>query len=389
MISRMLGLLKGKPSEKDIPTHPLDDIVSEGESLYACDNNKVKNNDEPLSLTDFANMRSNYYSVTPAGNLDLRPLGYELTAQHYQQQLNSNITFFLNHESFLQNVSDLLALFQKRDKNYRHAIIVIDDEDHKNHTILYIYLKENGREALLIPDSLGVSNTQAAKIHELTKLDLLCIKTQRQASDHGCDIDATILARDSTAILDNNQYYIPELLSKIKNRSTLFMTINGSNLYSSKLPDKLLTTAEISYFVTVNREETADTVYGFSSLDEFRSRYYAYDPTLKKNVNKFVEVTGWTLADEIEIQFYLNQLQTLLGEKLTPEFRKTFTEKAAAILQSHGAIHEHLGTTIQKNALDQDERVIQRPSLHAHISTLVQLCLHHNSNEYTSQARYS
>jgi hypothetical protein len=377
MMNRIFGLFKRKQPEKEIHTHPLIDIVIDGMEQRATEN---ESKHEPLALTDFADVRSSYYGVSGEGNLEIHLPGYNLTQQHYKQQLNANLIFFQDHETFQQEAPGLLASFKKQGKNYRHGIVVIHDEAQTNHTIPYIYLKENGSEGLLIADSLGVENTQAARIHELTKMDLFCIKIPRQASSFGCDVDAAILCRDSTSYLGNNQYYIPDLLTKIKSRSTLFMTIDNSNLYEAKLPDKLLTTAETSHFVAVNRETIPDKVYDFDSLDAFRKYYYAYDPLLKKNVNKFVEDSGWLMADTIEIQFYLNQLQDLLGDKLTTEFRALFTKEASLILQKQGLIHEYFDTKLQKNALGKDEIIILRPSLHTHLSGLLKQCLTDNSN---------
>jgi hypothetical protein len=376
MMNRMFGLFKGTQPEKELPAHPLDDIYVEGMGQRTLENDSKQ---ESLVLTDFAAVRSSYYGVAANGFLALQPSGYNLTQQHYQQQLHANLTFYMDHETFLREAPALLNSFKNEDKNYRHGIIVINDAGHTNHTIPYIYIKENGDQALLIADSLGVENADAAKIHDLTKLELLCVKNQRQASDFGCDIDAIILARDCTSYLENNQYYIPDLLTQLKTRSTLFMTIDDSNIYSVKLPDKLLTTAEISYFVTVNRETTPDKVYDFDSIDTFREFYYAYDPVLKKKVNKFVEDTGWLIADAIEVQFY--QLQEKFGDKLTPESRTAFVAAASLILQLYGPINEFLGTKIQKNALGEDEFVILRPSLHSHIPVLLKQCVYEPSHE--------
>jgi hypothetical protein len=385
MMNRMFGLFKGKQPEKEISPPPLDDIFVEGMEERT---HKKDSAESSLTLTDFADVRSNYYGVSANGFLSLKPLGYHLTQQHYQQQLHTNMTFFMGHETFLQEAPALLKSFKKEDKNYRHGIIVINDEKHTNHSIPYIYIKENGDEALLIADSLGVENTAAAKIHDLTALDLLCVKTQRQASDFGCDVDAIILVRDCTTYLENNQYYIPDLLSRLKSRSILFMTIDESNLYSTKIPDKLLTTAEISYFVVVNREATPDKVYDFASIDKFHEAYYAYDPALKKTVNKFVEKTGWLIVDTIEIQFYLNQLQDQLGDKFTPESRTNFIKSASHILQAYGHVNEFLDKKIQKNRLGEDEFVIFRPSLHSHIPELLKQCLLENNHKHENTRNF-
>ncbi|MHB1949719.1 MAG: hypothetical protein ACYCQI_16595, partial [Gammaproteobacteria bacterium] len=215
-------------------------------------------------------------------NLTVTPLqeGRELIAQYYAQKYQTNIefphTYYEEHhlKSF-HDITDLvldiknhLLKARKHSGDYRLAFYI---GANKSHATPIIYIKEAGKEGILYADSNGVNEWVVTQMQQNSGIRVFAIKDTRQADFYSCYTDALVFARDTTAIdPKTGKFRIPNLLQRLEDRS-----VEEKGYYTTKLPDELLKTAQITEFVESHRQAIPTRAHKDEDLTQFRSRYTA------------------------------------------------------------------------------------------------------------------
>jgi hypothetical protein len=304
---------------------------------------------------------SYYFKTTDAtivGNLFNKvvtplPKGRELIAHYYKEKYESKVIFLEKEFS----LNEHLKIFREKGEDCRVAFI-LQSKTYEHH-IPMIYIRENGKEALLYADSKGSDSNLPLTIGTEAKIPVYIVKNARQADHYSCYTDALAISRDATAKnYATGKYRIPQLLSFLENNSV-------SNRYGEpyaiieSLPNMLLKTAQIKNFVESysDKENLTEPVHKDKTLETFRKSYkedvniivgLGYDdddekskPIIeKKSISTYLKKKGIKFADVIEIQFYLNQLEKNLGTMWSDELRKKFIAEAKETFHSQPTVLE-------------------------------------------------
>lgn len=282
---------------------------------------------------DFVNIRKDNKSNLV---VQMKQTGIELVKDYYANKYKTNISlppckeiiFYMNSKTYLDEVREKSKTF----KDYRHAFFIGASD---THAVPVIYIKENGQEGLLLADSLGVIIENAKLLQESTGIDVYAVDLPRQADAVSCYNDAMVFCRDSTAkIAETDEYYIPNLLDELKTRATT--TLN--KYHTTKLPNKLLKTAQISKFVT-NNEKSDDeaSIHKTLNLKQFRNKYsdrlnWLAKLFKKKATANYLRLKGIKFIDIIEIQFYISEI--LKKFDFPPSKQELFIQEAKKKLKS-------------------------------------------------------
>lgn len=240
----------------------------------------------------------------------------ELIVQYYSEKYGSKI-FLVNG---FHKLCFTLAKQDKSSSHYRAGFFVGKINEH---SIPIVYIRENGEEALFYADSQGHNNSILAQLKQLTTLPIYSVKEKRQADFYSCAIDALIFLRDCTAMdQEKTHYRLPYLLASLKRRST-----QREGYLEVKLPNPLLKTIQQSSFLELHEEKSACLVHKEQTLSDFR-KHYSMRNTYGKTQSTYLRIKGIKIAHIIEIQFYLNQLQSQLDAQWTVELRTAFIHQA-------------------------------------------------------------
>lgn len=297
---------------------------------------------------------SSHFSLS---NNELNPTfkGISLVAQYWFQKYHTVISPHLAANEIQENLSGYVLAMQKElqrnpSDDFRASFVV--NSPATAHFFPVIYIKENGSEAILIPDSVaGASELEFAKTlsEKFPNIPVFVVNDPRQADHFSCKTDALAFCRDATAQSSDGTYRIPHLLKQLAARST---PMEG-NVSAVLLPEELLKTAQRSKFVAAHTESSEKKVHKQEMLSDFRKRYTASffnpmrpeDPA--KNISTYLTDKGRQLAKNIIIQFYINAL-TASGYEWTEEKKSHFIDAAKSILSSAFKDKKHL----DKNTLD-------------------------------------
>lgn len=257
--------------------------------------------------------------------IKLRPSGVNLIINYYDSKYHSKINSSTDgsiFESVFDVANNHLTKIRSKSKtheNYREAFIL---DPLEFHSVLFIYIKEKGKEAILFANSTGVSANDLEGLKEFAKtcakenIIAFCVTNRRQADIYSCHTDAIILGKDATAIDPiTQQYKISNLLEKLENPKRAIQI--GENLYDVKLPDELLRTAQIFSFLEEHQEKSERIVHKNQTLTMFRDQYTDKNINIRtetnqiipKNVASFARKKGLKYSDIIEIQFYLEEIE--------------------------------------------------------------------------------
>lgn len=287
----------------------------------------------------------------------MRPKGMELISQYYFRKYGSIITVAkrrpipgFENTLLYQALTDFVAsditsyIAYCRRKNpkgdYRHAFLLGAGD---THATPLIYIRENGLECILLAQSKGVNEWAARTASQSVKFPVYTVAMPRQADDTSCYTDAMVFCKDATAKNSNTgEYYIPSLLTNLSSRAE-----EKTGYFTTKLPNELLKTAQISAFIVEHREaKTSEKViHKNETLEQFRARYTDHNIKIRKKTPETVITTdiasyarqkALKFANTIEIQFYLNELADHLGDLLTDDKRMEFMMESKRILKNQG-----------------------------------------------------
>lgn len=276
-------------------------------------------------------------------NNELSPTfkGIGLVTQYWFHKYHAVISPHLAANDILENLSAHALLIQRelqRNPSDDFRVSFIINSPATAHFFPVIYIKENGSEAILIPDSVaGKSELDFAKAisEKLPNTPVFVVNDARQADHFSCKTDALVLCRDATAQLPSGAYRVPNLLKQLEMRST---PMEG-NVSSVLLPDELLKTAQRPKFTASHTESSEKKVHKQETLSDFRKRYTGSffnpmrpeDPA--KNISTYLTYKGRQLAKNMIIQFYINAL-TASGYQWSDEKKSHFIDAAKSILSS-------------------------------------------------------
>lgn len=293
-------------------------------------------------------------------NLAIVPFakGQALIAEYYNDKYHTNITFprkstvhrnvqrffLLTLNEFANNSKQYINEAQQNTGDYRQAFILGASDLHATPVI---YIREKNDEGILIVDSKGKNSAIAKKIEETSKIKVYLVAEAGQSDDYSCYTHSLKIASDTTAMDPTNTYYIPNLLTHIKDHAK-----EEETYYLTKLPNELLKTAQISSFVDTHKEDESEgkIIHKKENLTLFRQRYTDMDikilsKTSKmdaleeevkiKDISSYVRIKGIKFADLIEIQFYLNEIKKEV-KTLTSEEIAAFISGSKQVLRSQG-----------------------------------------------------
>lgn len=257
-----------------------------------------------------------------------KPSGIELICQYLHTKYKTNIVqpisgFMRIHpreqplpipqES--ENLSvDLLEMYiiiaRQQRGDHRQAFVI-----GKKHALFMVYIKEGTKEAILCSDSLTIevdkTHTFVVMLTEIQKKFEINVFTNaglsgRQADRYSCYLDAILWGRETTAIdPKTGEYRMKNLIGVLEEKKRLVKSENG--IFYIKIPNQLLKTAQLSNFVTLHREDDPDIiVHKEMTLDTFRAKY-------KNLYHDYLRQKGIKLSKVAEIQYYLNQMEQMVG----------------------------------------------------------------------------
>ncbi|RAP38490.1 hypothetical protein B1207_00970 [Legionella quinlivanii] len=309
--------------------------------------------------------------------------GLQLAIDYYANKYQCNVEIpaikhndyveNLDEDTFFQHLNSCIKILRKESEEmscFRKAFILNADN---THAVPFLYIKEQGEEGLLYANSKGVvrAGWQIDAINENldeeNRMPVYGVYETRQADDHSCFMDALIFCKDATSKNNQGQYQLPHLLSDLKRRAT-----PQSDYVAVRLPDELLKTAQITSFVKRHTENNPNKIihqHGNKpeNLTEFRNRHSDWltkiNGKIKLNSANYLRKKGLSIAEKIEIQFYINQFQIDYGKSFTSNDRNNLIQccKAEFIRQSRSKNKDVYNTVIlfQRNF----ERSLNRESL--------------------------
>jgi hypothetical protein len=328
---------------------------------------------EPFDLKKYTQIEKNPFFVSCQNDLEgvyypptLFFSGMQLVQKYYERQAGVNIIFigagldsesaFLTFKMYLESIR-----FENKDKaNYRCAFIWGATA---SHTIPIIYIKENYEEALLYANSIADSERDwlwdnFIKAIGTQGISIYRIDATRQASPCGCKIDALSWAKEATGKRKNGTYFISNLLSFLKTYSekeTLIVNVNLNEQLShfrvKKLPANLLKTAQISKFVKIYANEVDQIIHKahllkkLETIAEYRKKFQDHVQRLRqekpkigqegKAVSSYLRKKGLHFVRVIiPLQFYLDQIKNILGDRFTQEIENAWIQRAKVILKN-------------------------------------------------------
>lgn len=293
---------------------------------------------------------------------------------HHKYSFKAKIIFSDSNDPHLSStVAKFIKSIQESNVEGRFAFSI---SGLGNHTAPLIYIKEGKEEGIFYADSLGNVMTQSQEINALTKIPVYTASC-RQMDSVSCHTDTMVFLRQAVGKNANNEYIVPNLLASLKERATLQKNETGE-CYIAKLPDGLLITAQSRRFIDEHRDPAlgnkAPIVHRHQTLNEFRARYNKETETRsmeekladlatlniadrdqvslefakekKGMMNLYLHQKGIKIADTMEIQFYLNQIEAQLHKEglpsLTIDQKKEFIAKAKTELKQQGSIADNV-----------------------------------------------
>jgi hypothetical protein len=271
----------------------------------------------------------------------------EITLPDHRQIYALNVLVWGNKSVILRRLNNLLKeARQNTNSEHRQAFLI---GSHSSHSVPVVYLRENNREALLIADSYYAQNSLAAKLALNLKLDILLVPPGRQKDTYSCHTECLIFARDITRRKPDNHYYIEKLLTKLKSRSTQL----SDHCFQVRLPDELLKTAQTKTFIYSHKEADNRIIHTRSldqkkipeTLYEFRARYTDVNAThlntsgadvTAAETAAYLRMKAFKIANIIQIQFYIDELEILLGALWTSVWRDEFIKESKKTLHAQG-----------------------------------------------------
>lgn len=284
----------------------------------------------------------------PEKNLTIKllPLARPLIANYYGDKYGSNIEV-VEDKRYWENVAKWIAEDKAnpgKDSEYRKAYCVGVPAAAHSTPIIYIQEKIGDEivRGILLSDSILCIPWRAAIIQNLSEIPVYITGGTRQMDGVSCHLDALIYGRIATAKTSEGEYSSLNLLQKLRGNAKPIESSKGI-CYETKLPDEYLITAEGSGYFEEQKPEAKSIIHvrkdgGKENILAFRDRYqspYADSSGFKQTylIEKAIK-----LADIVEIQFYIKQLQENLGPLWTSTARNEFVQLSKEFLKSQGQL---------------------------------------------------
>lgn len=279
------------------------------------------------------------------GNLpyvELNQNGIDLISQYYSYKYHMEGPIKTRYvRQIIEKIkSEDFSEIRNKKEDVRTAFLITG-----THSTPVVYVKENGKELLLIFDSLG--DTSMAKIAALAlpEIDVYTsISIIRQRDSYSCHSEALVLLRELTGKDDSNHFLIPNISHKLEENTVKDSLQNEypCNLHEIKLFDSLLITIQNPPFMEAHEQQykSKEVIHTYKGkpeqIKEFLERYPPEERGSigkKPNVSNYLREKGLKFSQIIEIQFYLNQLKNFLGNQFTEKLRENFITDAKAVFK--------------------------------------------------------
>jgi hypothetical protein len=263
--------------------------------------------------------------------------GRELLAAYYGRKYDAKIIFpedelgKMSSLDFPDHIADLIAPFRQETGDVR-CVFYIEG----SHSIPVAYIKENGKELIVVADSKGGKTddladqiANALTYQNVRDVKVFRVATPRQADLYSCYTDAMKFAvlvtgrRKNEHTGDFEEFLIPELGEQLSARRVQSdAQAESPNVDSVLLPNEFLRLAQLTKFVDGHLDKaTQDSpLHGDKkgrTWNEFKMSYQETFTTadgVTKPRADYLRQKGEQYARLVEIEYYNDQLKKLLGE---------------------------------------------------------------------------
>jgi hypothetical protein len=278
---------------------------------------------------------------------ELKQSGVDLVSQYYSYKYQmENLIKTWNVDELIQVInSEDFSKIRNIEDDIRIPFLITG-----THSTPVAYVKEGGKEYLLIFDSLGDSSMAQNAAEFFPEINVYTsISKIRQRDDYSCHAEAQIFLRELIGKDEKGNFLIPNILSTLSENIIKDKTSNDHppNFHTIKLFDRLLITTQTPLFMAAHEQEykSNDLIHRHKgqpeNIEAFLKRYPPEEVVYtgkKPTVSSYLREKGLKLGHIIEIQFYLNQLESRLGSKFTKNLKDDFIDSAKKKLKQYGKI---------------------------------------------------
>jgi len=302
-----------------------------------------------------------YFNLIPdkkSGDFIAQPTkeGTELVTQYLNNKYQANIAcpiggyslldmvdndsdLYLKPKTHLVNITEmgkiisLISEARKKPDDHRQAFIF---EAEQGHAVFMVYIRERGKEGILYSDSIGSDKNIALAINKNTGIQVYYTPPKRQADHASCYTDSLVFGRDTTGVSpETGQYIISDLLGLLEERGDNIT----KGISSVTLPNVLLKTAQLSTFISLNKDEKKlqKIIHKDETLEEFRERYgknLSMSDGATKRISTYLHAKGNKYTANMEIQFYLNEMEKNIGHDLPKTIKTDFITHAKKAIET-------------------------------------------------------
>lgn len=282
---------------------------------------------------DFYSMHDNKTLVEPTF------AGRQLVIQYLNKKYQTNISEPIDdkdpqtpvtlHSDFL--IKHLLQL-KNKEGDHREAFVLQSDRHSSKHAVFLAYIKEGEKQGLLYSDTQRhQAQVFAQELNQKTGIKVFFTYTGRQADYHSCFTDSLVFGRDVTRKNATAGAYLYEnLIHSLECREKKI----HEGYSEAKLPNFLLKTAQLSDFVNLHKNvQSADeTIHKNENLEKFRERYSEIRGD--DDSSSYLQIKGNKYAKIMEIQFYINEIESNIERFLLDEELNVFISKAKSFMKN-------------------------------------------------------
>ena len=228
-----------------------------------------------------------------------------------------------------------------------------------SHSIPVAYVKENGKKFLVVSDSKGGKKDDLADLiaeafayQKVEDIQVFRVSTPRQADLYSCFSDAMKFAVLVTARRKNEhtgdfeEYLIPQLGEQMNTRQVPSDTNSEpSKVASVLLPNECLRLAQLTRFINEHLDSEAqdNPLRGDAKgrrWDQFQTDYERTFTTgndgaaVTKPRADYLRQKGVRYAQIVEIEYYNDQLKTMLGDKWSIEQQNELVDRLKKVARS-------------------------------------------------------
>jgi hypothetical protein len=341
-------------------------VASPEQACRALDLMKMSHPPSADRLTPFVESDDHYALVQDRNMTELSPgvklgpQGQRMLADHYRRKYDANIVF-LESERNLELESEFAAAMAQHIGPLRES-----PEDVRRafmfhfggyHAVPVIYIKENGREGIVVADSLGTSPLNIGRTLSdqsgLEDITIYRVEEGRQLDHFSCYADAMKFFAIITGHHPNpdgsfGDHLLPNVLEELESRKKEKSAWPGK-LVAVRLPDELGKLAQTKKFVDAQRDGISTKEAPLRgdrkgrTLTEYREPYKTTvtwidkkDPskTFPRPIDDHLRQKGFQYADIIQIEHYNRQLEAFYGKnEWTPAKQERFVSCLKKIMR--------------------------------------------------------